>query len=141
MIRAVLDCNVLVSGFPAWRGVPATILDAWACDVFELVISEHIIMGIVRAWDDPYYRRRYSGRQVSDTVSLLRSQANFVVPVDDVHGIAPNREDDLVLATAIAGSASWLVTGDISFRKVGEYRGVRIISPRAFLDELEQRGK
>jgi len=49
MIRATLDVNVLVSGFPAERGTPAELLERWSNLEFELVLSQHILEGIARA--------------------------------------------------------------------------------------------
>ena len=46
-------------------------------------------------------------------------------------------EDDLVLATAISGRATYLVTGDRVFRQVDEYRGVSFLTPREFLSIIE----
>lgn len=53
MIRAVLDVNVLVSGFPAPGGVPEQLIDRWLAHQFELILSEHIIDGVARAWQNP----------------------------------------------------------------------------------------
>ncbi len=141
MMRVVLDANVLVSGFPAERGVLSEILMAWSTMAFELVISEHILMKSVSSWNKPYYRRRYSQGEIHETLMVLRAQATMVVPVDDVHRVAPNEEDDLVLATAVAGQADYLVTGDIRFRnRVKKYRGIVILSPREFLTLLTEQG-
>jgi hypothetical protein len=42
VIVAVLDTNVLVSAFPAQRGVPATLIDLWRQGFYRLVVSEAI---------------------------------------------------------------------------------------------------
>lgn len=55
MIGATLDANVLVSGFPASRGVPAEILQRWVAGEFRLILSDHILDGVARAWADTYY--------------------------------------------------------------------------------------
>ncbi|MDE2766696.1 MAG: hypothetical protein OXO54_05830 [Chloroflexota bacterium] len=55
----------------------------------------------------------------------------------DVRGVATTPADDLIVATAIAGEASYLVTGDRQLRNLGEYQGVRILGPRAFVDWLD----
>ena len=40
------------------------------------------------------------------------------------------------LAAAVEGRAAFVVTGDPHLLAVGQYAGVRIVSPRAFLDFL-----
>lgn len=60
--------------------------------------------------------------------------AALVTPADDVHGVAEDDEDDLVLATAVAANADYLVTGDKYLLRIGEFRGIPIVFPREFLD-------
>lgn len=138
MIRAVLDVNVLVSGFPAPGGTPAALIERWLRREFELVISEHILGGVVRAWANPYYQTRYHHNEVQRALALLRSRADLVIPVTTVHGVADDEEDDLVLATGVAEQVSHLVTGDQGLLRLGTYAGFTILTPRGFLTLLEQ---
>jgi len=45
-------------------------------------------------------------------------------------------DDDMILATAIAGSAECIVTGDKDLLVMNEFQGVKIVSPKDF-SELE----
>ena len=137
MIRATLDVNVLASGFPAETGIPAQLIDRWTDLAFELVISEHILTGLVRTWQKPYYQRRYIPERMQQTFTLLRAEATLVVPVATVRGVAADEEDDLVLATAVAGEVGYLVTGDKPLQALGSFQRIVILSPRQFLDVLD----
>jgi len=44
-----------------------------------------------------------------------------------------------VLATALAGKADMIVTGDEDLLVLKEFRGIRILSPRQFLEILDRR--
>lgn len=137
MISAVLDANVLVSGFPASRGAPAEIIAAWFAGEFELVLSEHILEGTARAWSKPYYKERYTRSEVRDVLALLRVESHLVVPVTTIHGVCEDEEDDLVLATAVAGDVPFLVSGDKGMLALGHYHGITILTPRDFLSVLD----
>lgn len=139
MIRAAFDANVVVSGLPASRGVPAELVERWIRREFELVLSEHILDGVARAWAKPYYNARYPATNAQRALALLRARATLVEPIATVYGVADDEEDDLVLATAVAGGATHLVTGDKGLRSLGTYQGIAILSPREFLDLLEER--
>lgn len=138
MILAVLDVNVLVSGFPARGGTPAEVIECWTEAGFELVLSEHILGGVARAWRKRYYLARYTEDEARGTIDLLRSDANIVIPVATVHGVGDDEEDDQVLATAVAGRASYLETGDKGLQRLRVYEGIMILFPREFLDVLRQ---
>lgn len=142
MTRAVVDANVLVSGFPASHGVPAKLIERWLQRRFEMVLSEHILDGVARAWQRPYWLgTRPSKRRKRSRSCVLRTRATIVVPVATVRGVAKDEEDDLVLATAVAAAVPYLVTGDRFLRDLQSYQGVAIVSPRSFFDLLEQQGR
>jgi uncharacterized protein len=139
MITAVLDTNVLVAGFVrrTTASPPAQIIDAWRAGAYTLVTSEHIIGELTRTLAEPYFRQRIAAQQADRLVDLLRRRANPTTAVV-VHGVATHQEDDLVLATAVAAQANYLVTGDKRLRDIGSYEGVQILSPREFLDILQR---
>jgi predicted nucleic acid-binding protein len=48
-------------------------------------------------------------------------------------------KDDPIIATAVAAKADYLVTGDRAhLLPIGQYEGIRIVSPRKFLDVLQR---
>lgn len=141
MILAVLDANVIVSGFPAARGAPSELIERWLVREYQLILSEHILDGVERAWRNPWFLARYPVDEARNALALLRARATMVVPDINVRNIAPDGEDDLVLATAVAGSVDFLVTGDRRFQMLDTFEGIEICTPRAFvaiLDRTEQ---
>jgi len=60
--------------------------------------------------------------------------AKLVSGTVQVAGVSEDPDDDKYLAAAIVGRASFVVTGDPHLLTVREYGGVRIITPRSFLD-------
>ena len=137
MIRATLDVNVLVSSFPARTGTLAQLIDQWLRYRFTLVLSEHILTGLALVWDRPFWRARFQADEAHRALVVLRTSAEIVVPVLSVRGVAEDEEDDLVLATAVAGGAGYLVTGDRYLQTLRRFEDVRILSPRQFLEVLE----
>lgn len=136
MIVAVLDTNVLVSAFPAHGTVPAMLIDAWRQGAYHFVISEPILEELAETWSDPYWQARFAPTESVAAIALLRSTAIVTALTVEVTGVATHPEDDLILATAVAGAATHLVTGDRKLRAVGAFQGITILSPRAFLDRL-----
>ncbi len=49
-MRAVIDTNVLISGFISRESYPAKLVDSWIEKRFEPVVSEEIIKGIPRSF-------------------------------------------------------------------------------------------
>ncbi len=137
MIRVVLDANVLVSGFPATSGLLAELINRWRDGQFSLVLSEHILNEVERAWTKPYWSARFSRGEVRRAVLLLWEKAEVIAVTTRVSDIATHPEDDVVLATASSGSVNYLVTGDKALLALSSHEDVRIVSPRAFVDVLQ----
>lgn len=57
-----------------------------------------------------------------------------------MHGVGEDEEDDLILATALAGDIAYLVTGERTLQDLGSYRDLLILSPRQFLTVREETG-
>ncbi len=113
-MKVVLDTNVLLSGLMKPEGVPGKIVQAWRAAQFDLVLSEIMLEEIGRVLAYPKIRRRLHWDQ--ETISRYLLVLRFKTEIIDSGGIAAEVPDDPqdapVLATLIAGSASFLVTGD-----------------------------
>lgn len=138
MIIAVLDTNVLASGFVRPGPTPGQLLGAWRRGAYTLAVSEHIIAELTRTLGKTYFRRYIAEQQAAAIITLVRTEA-LVAPIpDEIHGVATHSEDDVILATAISAGAEHLVTGDTKLLQLGSFRGVAIVSARAFLDLLTE---
>lgn len=140
MIRAVLDTNVLASGFVRPEPAPGQILLEWKQGHFELLLSDHILDELATTFEQPFFSRHLSPEERADDLRLLRQRAAVVALTEVVTGVATHPEDDPVLATAVSGGADYLVTGDFQLQRLGSYRGVTIVNPRSFLQILRDRG-
>jgi hypothetical protein len=138
VVRAVLDANVFVSAVIHPGGPPGRIIEQFLrTDEFTLVLSDAIVDEVMRALAYPKVRR-YVRRGLDPALWMedLVLLADFVLDTVQVTGVSKDPDDDKYLAAAIAGRASLVVTGDPHLLTVGEYEGVRIVTPRAFLDLL-----
>lgn len=142
-MRAVLDSNVLVSAFLFRdRGVPADILRHLAAGAFV-----HVTCGaILDEVEDVLLRHpeivaRY--HCTPEVAAVYRAGVEATAVRAEVRGpfpaVSSDPGDDGALACALAGAAGYLVSGDHTRLSVGQYRGVRILTPREFPTVLEAR--
>jgi len=131
---AVLDTNVLASGFTHRGGIPDQLLRRWLAGRYDLVVSQHILSELGSVFNRPYFSRRLTEGRAADNLALLRRRATTTAITVEVHGVATHPEDDLVLAAALSARADYLVTGDAQLQRIGTHEGVVILSPRGFLE-------
>ncbi len=138
MTRAVLDANVLVSGILSPKGAPAKVLTAWQAEQFHLVLSEAVLDEINRVLHYPRIatRHRWSEERLQGFIEDLAHLAIMTPGAAYLAVIAEDPPDDRYLECAIEGEADYIVSGDQHLLELGEYQGVGILTPRAFLDVL-----
>jgi len=134
MTRAVIDTNVLVNAFLAPEGTPARLLAAWRQRRFLAVISPQLVDEYRRMLLGP----RLAARLLADphhVSAALVDLLTYAAPVylRAIPPVTGDPDDGVVLATAAAGSAAYVVTGDRPLLALGVHRGVRLIPPAVFL--------
>ena len=72
MIRAVVDTNVLASGFVRRhpQAPSVQILDAWRAGRFTLIYSADILIELRRTLASTYFARRLSPQQITRDIDL-----------------------------------------------------------------------
>lgn len=77
---------------------------------------------------------RLSGSDLEDTMEMLDEFCEVVSTVESLQVIKDDPDDDRVLECAVAGQADYIVSGDRHLRNLGEFRGIRIVTIRQFMD-------
>ena len=134
-MRIVLDTNILISAFVSNKGASAQILARCQAGELELLISPESIAELRRVLTYPSLRKRfrYSDEQIEAFVTFLEQAAIVLSPPVSVRAVPADADDDKFVALALAGQAQYLVSGDDHLLQVGQYQGVTILKPAAFM--------
>ncbi len=131
-MRAILDTNVVVSGL-FFGGVPRQILEAWMRGRFQLVLSPSIFdeyLGVCDRLATSHPRLEYRG-----VLATILGHGTLVADADIPAPITADSDDDKFLACAEA-SGAMVVSGDSDLLEASGWKGVDVVSPRAFLTLL-----
>ena len=139
MLRAVLDTNIFISGIKSQKASPGQVLDAWKKKQFIVVTSPQLIEEVHEVLMRPAILDLL--KQTPDEISVfikLLIQKTFVTDGKlHVNVLKNDPDDNIIIATALEGQASHIVTGDNkSLLPLKEYRGIRILQPKNFLSLL-----
>ncbi len=136
MIRAVLDANVVVAAMLNPAGVPAAVVSK-VREAYEVVWSPGIVAECHRVTD---YRKIRNRLRVADPHGFIDdlAEATIMVTTDlpQVEAVRTDPSDDVYLATALAGAAGWVVSGDRHLLALERFAGVKIVTPARFVEEL-----
>jgi len=129
-VKLVLDTNVLVAALVA-DGLCRDLVRRRVRDQ-ELCTSEPLLEELAVT-----LRRKFGVRGAD--IPLLeeyRRRALLVEPAALPATVSRDPDDDMVLATAIAAKADVIVSGDDDLLCLKSHQGIRILSPRQFLELL-----
>lgn len=136
-VRVVVDTNVIVSAF-LWGGTPRRLLDAAQQRKLELFTSRALITEL----EDVLLRAKFAEqlRKTRFSPAYLLSRytqlATLIAPTETPIPGLRDREDEAVLACALAAGAGLIVSGDHDLRVLGSYQGIAIVSPAECLLRL-----
>ena len=129
-MRLVLDTNVVASAL-LWGGVPRLLLQAAREKRVELFTSTPLLAELT----DILGRRKFEQKietlilSIDQLVDRYAEMTTLVRPTSTPR-IAPDPDDDVVIGTALAAKADWIVTGDRPLLSVAAYQGVQFVRVR-----------
>ena len=110
-MKAILDTNIFVSAVLGGR--LSMVLDLWRAERKALGVSDEIVQEYIEVLRRPKFK--LSADQVDAIAAFVLLRAEFVAPAKLATAImAADPDDDLFLFAAEAGSADYLVSGDIT---------------------------
>ena len=132
-MKIVLDTNVLVSGILSPNGPPAAVLRTLLTERVRLCFDERI----VSEYRDVLTRSKFSFNR-----DLVDELIGFLEPAGSPTLAAPLALDlrdpwDLMfIEVAVSAGADFLVTGNLKHFPENARTGIRVVSPREFMDAL-----
>lgn len=138
-MKVVLDANIYVSSMINTQGHPHRIIQRWAQGDFDVLVSTSIINEIGRVLRYPRIAKRHKQREkeIKQFLELLSGEAILVEPSHRLEVIQEDESDNRYVECAIEGKAQYIVSGDNHLLNLGEYRGIVIIPPSAFVALLD----
>ena len=126
-MRVLLDTNVLIAAFIA-RGTCSEVLEHCARN-HTLILSKPLL----RELDGKLVGKLgFTRKETHEVAALLRGKTEMVAPVTLDQPVCRDPDDDMVLATALAGACDCIVTGDKDLLVLERFRQIPILAPPDF---------
>jgi putative PIN family toxin of toxin-antitoxin system len=133
MVRAVVDTNILVSALIK-RGKPRKL-------VLKLLEEHTVILSrqMLAELADVLTRNKFAIKtsQVDRFLAILVRKSKIVTLSSRFKVISEDPDDDVVLNTAYAGKAEYIVTGDRHLLALKEFKRTKILKVTQILENLK----
>ncbi|SFF97146.1 putative toxin-antitoxin system toxin component, PIN family [Novosphingobium sp. CF614] len=135
-MRLVLDTNILVSALISASGPPGQLLAAVRDRRVILVTSEEQLAELRDVLSRPRLRPYIRSADAEDLLATIDAIAVMAHDLPEI-ALSPDPKDNPILATAVAGEADFLVSGDkADVLALGSVRGIEIVTAANALRRL-----
>lgn len=131
-MKIFLDTNVLVSAV-ATRGLCADV----ARDVFishQLVVSAPLLAELKNILLSKF---EIPDTLINELIELLQRDALFSIPSAVSEFDIQDKDDVIILSSALNGNADLFITGDKELLELQKLKNMEIVSPRMFWEKLK----
>ena len=130
-MRIVLDSNVIIAAFAA-RGL-CNVLFEYCLESHNLVLCEEILGEVIEKLKN---KIRLPDSIVQKIDIYIRTHASIVSPEIVDPDVCRDKNDLMVLGSALAGQADYIITGDKDLLTIDIFQGIKILEPRSFWNEM-----
>jgi putative PIN family toxin of toxin-antitoxin system len=136
-MRAVVDTNVLLSAL-LWGGTPHALLEHVRNGTVTLISSPALLAELARVIERPkfdlIFLRTHTSRP--QTLAELRLLAEVIDPPPLAQPVCRDKDDDAVLALALAAQADIVISGDDDLLCLNAVEGIPILTPAQALHKV-----
>lgn len=133
-VRVVIDTNVLVSGLLGVYSYPARIIDLVYSGRFHCVHDDRILMEYREVLSRPKFASAISEHERDDLIDYLDRWGLHVLPgpIGPLAATAPDPFDLPFVEAAVAGQASYIITGNTTHFDFfsDNHWGIRVLTPK-----------
>ena len=130
-MKIVLDTNVLVSGLLSPYGTPAEIVRMISLGELQLCYDARILSEYRTVLLRPKFP--FESFEISELLKQIELEG-YAVAAKSLKQRLPDPDDEVFLAVALAGSAKYLVTGNLKYYPKEKRQGISVVSPKEFLE-------
>ncbi len=127
-MRLVLDTNVVIAAL-LWDGTPKVLLEASVKGRAELFTSIPLLAELTTVLERGKFEAKImvSGLTIDGIVDRYSGLSRLVKP-EPTGRIAADPDDDVVIGTALAAKADWIVSGDGHLLALKAWQGIGILT-------------
>lgn len=135
--RIVLDTNILVSAAINKLGIPRQLFKLWRSGKLILVTSRFQLNELSRVLHYKRIRKNYPLKEeyVGKFLAVI-GKSSVVVSPGTIPEVVVDQDDNQILAAAVAGKVNAIVSGDEHLLELKNYRRIKIVTAKRFLDSL-----
>jgi len=137
-MKIVLDANIFISAF-FWGGNPRFVLERVITGKDELYVTKEILDEIELVMGRPKFHVKKE--EVDYFINSIEEIGNKIVPKRQINNASRDKTDNKYIECAIAANVDYIISGDIHLLELKEYKNVKIVTAKDYLENREQNAR
>jgi putative PIN family toxin of toxin-antitoxin system len=129
----VVDTNIFISA-TFWEGQPYAVVKKALNQEIVVFISQDIINEIKRVLVRDF---SLSTKEINKIIDSFILFTHLVKPKEKINVVIEDPSDNRIIECAITCNAKHIITQDKHLLKLKEFKGIKIITPKDFLDLIK----
>jgi putative PIN family toxin of toxin-antitoxin system len=130
-MKIVIDSNVFISSF-FWGGHPREVFERIINGFDELFITDEIIKEISGVMNSGKFNTNIN--EIEDYVKIIEKYSKKIISQNVLESVSRDKDDNKILQCGIDGNVDFIVTGDKDLLVLKEYKAIKIIKPKDYLE-------
>lgn len=135
MYKVVYDTNIYISGIFWSKGNPRKTLLLAEAKTVLVYTSLFILQELDKVLLVDF---KLSKEEADEIIKHILTYTTVIEPAKNIDVIKTHSPDNIILGCAIGARANYIVSGDKHLLDLGEYEGIKILTPKGFLEEMER---
>ena len=138
-MKITADTNTLISA-TFWHGDSEKIITKVENKEIELVLSKEVINEYVEVLNYNEIKDKIKDKnlEMKYSVQKIISISTIIEPQEKLDIVKDDSDDNKILECAKEGHVNFIITNDSHLLNLKEFEGIKIITPKEFLNELNQ---
>ncbi len=133
MIRVVPDTNIIISSV-FWRGNPYEVVRRGILGRCRLLTSAEILDEVAGKLRNKF---QFPEEGIQELIDILMTYCHMIGATSKFD-VVRDKSDNKIVECAFDGKADYIVTGDSDLLDLKEFRRIKIVTAKEFLDETKQ---
>ena len=134
-MKIVIDSNIFVSSF-FWKGNPRKIFDRVIDGFDELFITNDILEEIREVLSRDKFDAET--KEIDDYIKIIENYSQKIVHNNIIENVSRDIDDNKILKCGLEGNVEYIITGDKDLLVLKEYKSIKIINPKEYLEIAEK---
>jgi uncharacterized protein len=139
-MKITVDTNVLLSS-TFWIGDSFRIIEKVEKSEIDLVLSEEIIEEFrdVLNYEEIQNKIKDKNLEMRRSVEGIVAISTVVEPKEKLDIVKDDPDDNKIFECAVEGKADYIISQDNHLLKIKQYKGIKIITPKEFIETWKQK--